>query len=169
MGDGQGGEGISCGRWAERRGNILEKLQEESWMDSQESSSLPQPLCSAPHLSQDSFSPNHFCFGFSGLFVLPAPSLLAQKMLLEQPSRSKTCTIPIYSICICLFTHPASYQHPAQTTRFSCLSLGLFPQFRRRSRSSKYPTPPGLPKPQPSQKTPTPKKTTHPGREVPLS
>lgn len=152
---------------AGRRGNLLWDLwwkkreslggaPGQSCKDSQENSSLPQPLCSAPHISQDSFAPSHLCFGLLGVLprkASPPPGLSAQKMLLEHLSRSKTCTnlfTPPFIPFAFIFSHIlpricAQLHLPASP-------WGSPSQIRRRSRSSRYPRPQGLPQAQPHRK-----------------
>lgn len=164
---------------AGRRGNLLWDMGQkeweslggapgQSWKDSQENSSLPQPLCSAPHLSQDMFVPNHLCFGFSGVLPRkdsPPPGLLAQKMFLEHLSRSKTCTIlftPPFIPFAFIFSHILPRICAQLKTQDFPASPGGSPsQFRRRSRSPRPQTPGAAP-----QKTPT-RDTLHAQEVVP--
>lgn len=147
----------------------------QSWKDS-------QPLCSAPHLSRDSFAPSPLCFGLLGVLprkASPPPGLLAHKILLEHLNRSKTCTIPFTPSFIpfaFIFSHILPHTcAQLKPHDFPASPWGSPSQFRRRSRSSRYPRPQGLPQAQPPRKPQPrvwhlhPKDTSREGRAPVLS
>lgn len=132
----------------------------QSWKDSRRAVPGPAPLpcpTSQPGLLC-SKSPLLWSVGVLPREASPAPAVLAQRMLLEHPSRSKPCTIlftPPFIPFAFLFSHiPPRICAQLKPHHVPASPWGYPSQFRRRSRSSKHPRPQGLPQAQPPQETP---------------